>query len=489
MSHVLARGSSSEETSSESRPGEARPGVAFALLGAVQIVLILTITLITVALPAIQGELRLSRADLALLSAAYGLSFSGLLLLGGCLADLLGRRRVFTLGVAVFGLASAVAAFAPGFEMLLAARFAQGVGAALAAPAAMALLGAAYPEPERRERALAVWGTLAPIGAIGGTLLGGVIVAWVSWRWAFVIPVVVATVAVFAAPRLLPSGPPPVRTRLDVPGALLATVGISALSYGLVATGDYPSSSATVLVPLLSGAALLIAFVGVESRTREPLMPLSYFASPLRSTAWLAVLLGAAGTTTLTFFLALYFQQVRDLSPLATSAAFLPYGLALLATGLLSGRLVGRFGARAITASGLLLAAVGLGLLGRMSVDSPYVGAMLAGLLVFPIGVGLTFSGATVAGVEGVPEEQAGLAGGVVNTALESGPTIGLALLVSVASAYTARLGSAGLNQPEATTGGYAFALGIAALAFAFLAAGFAFVASSRRRETPKQAR
>lgn len=437
------------------------------LLGAVQVVLIATITLITLGLPAIQRDFGLSGGDLALISAAYGLPFSGLLLLGSRLSDLLGQRRAFMLGVSVFGLASSVAAFAPGLLVLLGARFAQGIGAALAAPAALALLAAVFPDPADRARALAGWGTLASIGAIGGLLLGGVVVSFVSWRWTFVIPVAVAGIVALAAPRLLPAGPAPEPQRLDVPGALLATTGVCALSYGLLAAAAHSISSAIVLAPLLGGVALLGTFVEVERRTSEPLVPLSLLASPRRGAALLALMLAAAGTAAMTFFFALYFQQIRGFSPLETSAAFAPYAAALLATGLLAARLVGRIGARATTAAGLLAGAGGLALLSRTGLDSPIVGVVLAGQLAFAVGAGLTFSGATVAGLEGVPNSQAGVAGGVLNTALETGPTVGLAVLVALAASHSNGLVQAGTAAAAATVGGYGFALTVAAGAFA----------------------
>ena len=453
-------------------PGPA--GRAYALLAAVQMTLIMAIGIISLPLPAIQRDLGLSHGDLALLTAGYGLAFSGLLLLGGRLADLFGRRRMFTLGVAVFGLASVAAALAPGFGVLLASRFVEGAGAALAAPAAMALLGVVFPDPGRRTRAVAMWGGLSSAGATLGVLLGGAVAAWASWRWAFAPPAAVATIAAFAAPRLLPPGPPPARTRLDVPGAVLATAGLSALSYGLVASLEHAWSAAAVLVPLIGGAVLLAAFAAVESRVRAPLVPPDFLRSPRRVTALLAVLLATTAATTTVFFLSLYFQQVRGWSPLVTSAAFLPY-LLTVATGLVAGRFVARAGPRTITVAGLATAAAGLALVSQVGTHTPYAGVLLAGLLVLPVGIGLVFSGATVAAVDGVPDSRAGLASGVVNTAMEAGPTIGLALLVSLAGAHTARLAVAGTGPAAAATGGYAFALGIAAVTFA-LAAGLAAV-------------
>jgi MFS family permease len=426
-------------------PAPARPTApAFALLGVVQIMLISGITVVSVALPAIQDELRLSGGDLALVSTAYGLAFSGLLLLGGRLADLYGRRRVLMLGLGLFGLSSAAAALAPGLALLLIARFAQGIGAALTAPSAMALLGVLFPDPHRRARATAVWGGLAGIGATGGMLLSGVFAEWASWRWAFGVPVIATALALVAAPRLLPADRPVRRARIDILGAALVTAGLSTLSYGLVESS---------YGPLIGGAVLLLAFMIVESRAAAPLVPPAFFAAPRRAVALASIVLGSAGMATSFFFLSLHLQQVRGLSPLLTSAAFLPYGAVLIGTGSVAGRLLARFGIRIVLTTGLITAAAGLVLVGRFD------GALIAGLLVLPFGIALTFAGATVAAVTDVPDEQAGLAGGVVNTAMEIGPTLGLAVLVSLAAA-----------QAGDATHGYGFALGIAAVAFILMA-------------------
>jgi MFS family permease len=393
---------------------------------------------VSVALPAIQHDLGLSAGQLALVSSGYGLSFSGLLLLGGRLANLYGPRRMFTLGVSMFGVFSASSALAPGFGLLLAARFAQGIGAALAAPAAMALLANVFPDRAERYRAVAIWGGLSGIGATTGTVLSGVFAQYASWRWAFAVPVIATLPAMAAAHRLLPPDGPTGRDRLDFPGAVLATAGISALTYGLI--------ERLPALPVL-GVLLLVAFVVVESRTAAPLVPLSFFASRPRAVALAAIVLASAGMAGSFFFLSLYLQQDRGLSPLLTSAVFLPYGVVLLGTGAVAGRLLGRFGIRTVLSAGLMVAAAGSALVARFD------GALFAGLLILPLGIGLTFAGATVAVVADVPDDQTGLAGGVVNTALEVGPTVGLA---------------AGVSLAAGRTGGYGFALGIAAGAFLF---------------------
>ncbi|WP_171164487.1 MFS transporter [Streptomyces sp. I05A-00742] len=460
-------------------PRATAPG--FALLGAVQVVLILAITMLSPALPAIQRDLDLSGAGLTLVSAAYGLSFSGLLLLGGRLADLYGRRRLLVVGVAVFGAASAASGFAPDFGTLLTTRFAQGAGAALAAPSAMTLVRSLHPDGARRARALAIWGGLGGFGATAGMLLSGAVTTWASWRWTFLAPAAVSLIVVLAAPRLLPTGPAPVRVRLDVPGAVLVTAGLSVLSYGLVEAGERPWSAPSVWAPVAGGVLLLVAFAVTELRVTEPLMPLGFLVPRRRAAALGAILIGSAGMSTVFFFLSLYFQEVRDASPLLTSAAFLPFGAVQFAAGLLTARAVRRLGARTVTAGGLLLCAAGLLLLGLLDAHSAYAGTTLAGLVLFAAGVACVFSGATVAALDDVDDDRAGLAGGVVNTAMEVGPTVGLAVMVSLASSRTSGLRDGGTGAAEAVSGGFAFALTAAAAAFAV---GAALVAYALRRGT-----
>lgn len=461
------------------------PRVAFRLLAGVQVTLILAITVIGIALPVIQRDLGLRPGQLALISAGYGLAFAGLLLLGGRLADLFRPRRVLVTGLTVFGVASAAAGLAPDFGTLLAARLAQGVGAALAAPAAMALLRSVFPDRDRHARAVAVWGWLAPLGATSGLLLSGLAVAWVSWRWAFVPPAVVGLGAALAAPRLVPAGREPERRPLDVPGAALATAGAVAVSYGLVTAGDRGWAATPAVVGLAVGAAAVAGFVAVESRTRAPLVPLAFVRTRPRPTALTAALLAAAGHSSVAFLLALYFQQVRGMSAPATSAAFLPFAAGLVVAGTAAPRLVARLGPRPVAALGLAVGAVGLLLLASgLGVDTPYAGGVLAGLLVFSVGSTLVFSGATVAAVEATPDAERGLASGLVNMAVELGASVGLAVLVSLARTRTTQRLDAGDTAAAATAGGYAFALAAVAVAFA-LAAGL--VARGSRRETVTQ--
>jgi MFS family permease len=408
----------------------------FVLLGSVQTTLIFTLASIAVPLPAIGREFGLQRADLILLSAAYGLTFAGLLLFGGRLADRYGGRRALTAGLVLFATALAVAPLAPGIGTLLAARFAQGAGAALIAPAAMAVLRAALPSSAAYGRAMATWGGLSVLGATAGNLLSGVISALSSWRCTFAVPLVVALAALALTPRLLPDTTPSRGRTLDLPGALLATTGITLASYGLVVTDTRPWSSAGVLVPLLAGAALLVGFRYAERRARDPLLPPRFLLDRRRVLALAAIALSACATSMTFVVLSLHLQQVRDWSPLQASAAFVPFAVALIVSGRAAGHLIGRHGVRTVTAAGLAVGAAGLALLALTGTDAhiPYGYGLLPGLVLLPAGTAAAFAGAAVLTTEGVPQHQTGLAGGVLNTAMESGPTVLFAILLTLGS-------------------------------------------------------
>ncbi|HEX5597018.1 MAG TPA: MFS transporter [Micromonosporaceae bacterium] len=437
-----------------------RHRASFLLLGAVQVILIAAITLITVALPAIQRDLQLDQAGLVFATAAYSLSFGGLLLLGGRLADLFGHRRVFIIGVALFALASATAGLSATLWALVAARFLQGTGAALAAPAAIALLGSVFPDATRRTRALATWGVLASLGASLGNILSGVILNWVSWRWLFLGPALLAAAVAAVAPRALPAGPVPVRVRIDLLGALLATAGLSTLIYGL---------SELELAWILTGAALLGGFAIAQARSPKPLVPLAFLASRERAAALLAICLMAAAMTAAYFILALYLQQIRDYTPLQTSAVFIPPALAILLAAPMAARVLRWVEPPVVTAGGLAIAALGLLLLTGLRDTTAYLGPILAGTLLFPLGAGIAFSCATVTAVSNTRPDQAGLAGAVMNTAMEIGPPLGLATLIPLATYSAATLHN---SQPAAAIAqGYGTAFGAAAIALVLSAA------------------
>jgi MFS family permease len=441
----------------------------FALLGTVQVTLIFTITLIGIPLPAIGAELGLDGSELVVTSAAYGLAFSGLLLFGGRLADRYGGRPVFVSGLVIFAAASAIAPAAVGFGTLATSRFCAGIGAALVAPAAMVLLRALFPEPAEYSRAMATWGGLSVLGGIAGIVLSGAVAAVVSWRWMFTVPVLVAGLALLLARRLPSTGRPCRRVGLDTAGAVLATCGLTLLSVGLVMSGNHAWSSVLVGAPIGCGLALLVAFGAVQARGRDPLLPPAFLTDRRRAAALVIIGLSAAATAAVCLFLALYLQQVRGWSPAATSMAFVPYALALIATGRVAGRLVERLGAASTVVAGLAVTACGLFLLARLDPHAPYVTGLLPGLLALPVGIALTLAAATVLAVADVPAPRMGLAAGTMNTALELGPTVGLALLSALASART-RHAAATSGRPGATTDGYAWAFGASGLAVALVA-------------------
>ncbi|MEV4992496.1 MFS transporter [Streptomyces niveus] len=448
-------------TSSVSAP--VRPAAAFALLGTVQATLIFTLAALVVPLPDIGREFALDRSQLILLSAAYGLTFAGLLLLGGRLADRYGGRRALTAGLLVFAAASAAAPLAPGYEALLVGRFAQGVGAALVAPAAMNVLRTVFASPASYGRAMATWGGLSVLGATAGNLGSGVISALLSWRWSFAVPLLVAGAALVLAPRLLPATPPGAGRSLDLPGAVLATGGITLASYGLVVTDAHPWDSPAVLLPLAGGVALGAAFLLAERRARDPLLPPRFVLDRRRATGLASIALTAAGTSLTFVLLSLHLQQDLGYSELETSAAFVPFAVALLVSGRAAGPLIARYGAPLVTAAGLTTGGAGLALLavtGPGAAAVPYAYGLLPGLVLLPAGAAASFAGAAVLATAGVPERRTGLAGGVLNTAMELGPTVLFAVLLSL--------------------GGDAVSLAVTAGAFVALACATAATAAAR---------
>jgi MFS family permease len=430
-------------------PGRPRTGPGFALLGTVQATLIFTLMAISVPLPDIGREFGLDHAQLVLLNAAYGLSFAALLLLGGRLTDRLGGRRVLTAGLVLLGLTAAAAPLAPGYAALLPLRFLQGAGAALVAPAGMAVLRNLLPGPQAYGRAMATWGGLSVLGATTGNLASGAVASWLSWRWMFAVPVLVAVTALVLAPRLLPADPARhERPSLDLPGALLATAGTVLVSYGLVRT-----ETGGWAAPFAVGALLLTGFVLRERRAAQPLLPLGFLRGGRRLLGLAATLLAAGGTATVFLLLTLHLQQDLHWTPLATSGAFLPYAAALLVGGRVAGPLAGRFGPRRVAVAGLATGAAGLAALAHLGPHTGYLPGLLPGLVLLPFGAALAFAGAAVLATDGVAPEQTGLAGGVLNTAMELGPTVLLTALLTVGTGGAALAAAAVLFALTALAG------------------------------------
>ncbi|NIC06598.1 MFS transporter [Billgrantia bachuensis] len=441
----------------------------FRVLAAVQATLIFTIALIMVPLPRLGLEFLLGPAELLLLQVAYGLSFSGLLLFGGRLSDRFGGQRIFYFGLTVFGSASLGAALAPSFEFLVSVRFAQGVGAAFAAPAAMSLLRGLFPEPAAYGKAMAVWGGVSVLGALLGFIASGIVTTWLSWRWMFSVPVLVAVAAFVLTRGRLPKERRKIEyLGLDPLGAILATLGVALTSYGLIASGNYAWASVRVFGPLMVGIALLVGFLMVERRVRHPLLPSGFIREPCRIAGLVGMLLAAAGSVLIEFVLTLYLQQVRDWSTLQVALAFLPFAITLVAANHIAVSLVERCGAAGVSCGGFVIAGIGLAVLTAIAHDTAYVSVLLPGQVLLAAGISMVFSGSAVLSTINVPQEQAGLAGGVMNTAMELGPTVGLAVLMSVAATQTD------------TIAGYSWAFGAAALAYGLIA--FLTLGLSRRK-------
>lgn len=435
--------------------------LAFTILATVQATLIFTIALIMVPLPKIADEFAVGPAALLLLQVSYGLPFSGLLLFGGRLADRYRGRRVFMVGLGMFGAASVMAALAPSFGMLVGMRALEGVGGALTAPAAIAVLRKLFPEPAKFGTAMATWGGVSVLGAVLGFVVSGVLTNWVSWRWMFAVPVLVALLGLAVARGLLPNCRDDVvakRPGMDPLGALFATPGIALASFGLIASGEHAWTSIAVYGPLAAGLMLLAAFLLVERQARDPLLPLGFLLDSCRLAGLLGMFLAAAGSVLIEFVLLLFFQQLRGWTPLFTALAFLPFAIALIVANYAAPSRVARYGAINTLIAGFVVAAIGLGWLAGISHDISYNLGLVPGMVLLAIGISLVFSGAAVLSMTNVPRHQAGLAGGVMNTGMELGPTVGLTALMSVAAFRT--------DVVE----GYAWAFGTAAATFALAA-------------------
>jgi EmrB/QacA subfamily drug resistance transporter len=445
--------------------------IILALACLAQFMVVLDVSVVNVALPAIRGALHFSEQDLQWVVNAYTVTFAGFLLLGGRAADLLGRRRVFASGLVLFALASLAGGIATSQTLLIAARAAQGLGGAIVAPASLSILTTTFEEGAARNRAVGIWGAMGGAGGAAGVLLGGVLTDLLSWRWILFINIPIGLLAATFALRYIPETREAVRRRsFDLAGAITATVGLSVLVLGIVRTDVTGWGSASTLGLLISGAALLALFVTIEGRiARSPLMPLRIYASRTLSAANIVVLMIGAAVFAMWFFLSLYLQQVLGYSPLRAGLAFLPMTLCIVACSTLASRVVTRVGPKPMLVAGMTLQAVGLALLTQISPDGGYLSDVLVPSLLIAVGIGFSFVPVTLAGVAGVASEEAGLASGLVNTSRFVGGALGLAILAALATARTAGDVHAGLAAHAALTGGFELAFGIAA---AFSAVG-----------------
>jgi len=461
-------------------PGS-RKGLALALLALTQFVIVLDASIVNVALPSIGRALDFNQDDLSWVVNAYTLTFGGFLLLGGRLADLLGRRRVFIAGLILFSLASLAGGLAQSDVWLIAARAVQGLGAAIISPAALSLVTTMFAEGAERNRALGVWGAVAGSGGAAGVLLGGILTQYAGWEWVLFVNVPIGLAAAFVSPRLLPESRDEGPRVFDVAGATTVTAGLALFVYALVDANNAGWGSTQTIGLIAISVALLGAFIVIERRTSNPLMPFSIFRlRTLRGADVVGLLIGMS-LFGVFFFLSLYMQQVLGYDALKTGFAYLPLALNIIVSAGVASQLVTRIGFKPTLIAGMLLVGGGLIWFAQVSPTGGYVSDVLFPSIILAWGLGLAFVPVTVAAVTGTRPDEAGLASGLINTAQQVGGALGLAILAAVANGRTSDVIASGVRNPAvALTEGFQDAFLVGA-GFALLGAVLAAVMISSR--------
>ena len=451
-----------------------------ALLLLVQFLDFLDVSIVNVALPSIGRELRFSQQSLQWVISGYVLTYGGFLLLGGRLADLLGRRRILLSGLALFGLASLVGGLSHAEGLLIAARLAQGIGAALMSPAALSTLTTTFTNARDRNIALGAWAAIPGFAGAFGVILSGVLTEGPGWRWIFYINVPLVALAGVGAVALVASERPRRNSTFDLAGAALVTTGMLLAIYTLVRAPDVGWGSARTIGELAAAAALLAAFVLNEQRTRHPLVPFSIFRIKGLAAANLTQVISFSGLYSTFFFLSLYMQNVLHYSPLQTGAAYLPVtGGFMLSVGIVA-QLLPRIGTKPVIVGGALIAAGGIYFLSHAPEHGAFAANLLPGVVLLALGLGGVFGGVTTAATEGVPGDKAGVASGLLNASMQFGGALGLAVLSAIATARTRGLLDTGATLPHALTEGFqrAFLIGTG---FVLVAAAIALLATNIR--------
>jgi EmrB/QacA subfamily drug resistance transporter len=453
--------------------GPARRWWILGVVGLAQLMVVLDATIVNIALPSAQRALGFSDADRQWVVTAYALAFGGLLLLGGRLSDLVGRRRMLIIGLVGFAAASALGGAATSFTVLVIGRGAQGAFGALLAPAALSTLTVTFTDPAERGRAFGVYGAIAGAGGAVGLLLGGVLTEYLSWRWCLYVNVILAAIAVAGAVRLLPAGRRDPGVRIDWPGTVLSVAGLVAVVYGLSEAAIKSWSAPETIALLVAGVVLLAAFVLVERRVAHPLLPLRIILNRFRGGAYLAIGLSAIGVFGVFLFLTYYLQLTLAYSPVKSGLAFLPMIAAIVAASTISsGALMPRTGPRPLIPLGMLIAAGGLVILAvGLGLRTSYLDWILPALLLVGAGLGVVFGCALNTATYGTGAADAGVAAALVNTNQQVGGSIGTALLNTLAtSALTSYLvthGRSPLTLASAAVHSYVVAFWVSAGIFA----------------------
>jgi EmrB/QacA subfamily drug resistance transporter len=448
-----------------------RRWIALAVLAMADFVVILDASIVNVALPSIGRALGLSQGGLSWVVNVYVLTFGGFLLLGGRLADLLGRRRMFMMSLVVFSAASLAGGLAPSGAALVAARAVQGLAAAMLAPTALSLVTATFAEGPERNRVMGIWGSVAGSGAVVGVLLGSVLTTSLGWRSTLFVNVPIGVACAAAAPRLIAESRAPRESQgFDLAGAVTVTAALGALVYGLVAAGSAGWRSPRTVGSLVLALVLLGAFVAIERRSRGPLVPSSIFRLPMLRAANVIMLLTGAAVLSLFFILSLYEQQVLRCSALQTGLSQLPIAVTIIASAGLASRLISWAGLRSALVAGLILFGAGLAWLAQAGDTSSFTAGILGPSLLVGAGLGPAFVALTIGSVTGTAPREAGLASGLINSSQQVGGAFGLAIAATIATAQTTRALASGASDAAALTAGFRLAF-LAAAALATVAA------------------
>jgi EmrB/QacA subfamily drug resistance transporter len=440
-----------------SEAADPRRWIALVLLCATQFMLIIDVSIVNVALPTIERDLHFTDSSLQWVASAYALTFGGFLLLGGRCADLLGRRRLFMAGLTVFTIASLACGFANTNNLLIAARAVQGLGGAMIAPAALSILSTTFAEGQERNKALAVWGAVSGAGGAVGVLLGGVLTEYVGWEWVFFVNAPIGLAAILLAPRLLRESRVEDAIRsFDVLGAITVTASLSLLVYTVVKTDEYHWFSGRTLGFFAVSAILMAAFLLIEERAAHPLLPLSIFRLPTIVGANVVGFMLGASIFAMFFLLALYMQGPAGLgySAIRSGIGYLLVACTIIVSAGASQALVGRLGVRRVLITGMVLLTLGLLFFTRVSPHGTYLGDLAPGFILAGVGLGFAFIPVTIAALQGISDDQAGLASGLINTSQQIGGAVGVALLATVFTSRTADQLAAGVAQDTAYTDG-----------------------------------
>jgi EmrB/QacA subfamily drug resistance transporter len=433
-----------------------RRWTALILLCVAQFVVVLDASIVNVALPSIGKGLDFSEQNLPWVVNAYVITFGGFLLLGGRAADLLGRRRVFIVGLVVVAVASLAAGFATTQGQLIAARAAQGLGAAIISPAALSIVTTLFRDGAERNKALGAWGAVAGSAGAAGVLLGGILTEGLGWQWVLWVNVPVALIALSLTPGLIPESRSESATRhFDAAGAVTITAGLSVLAYSLLDASSAGWGSAKIVTLLVLSVVLIAAFVVIERRSHAPLVPFRIFRSRTLTGANVVGLLLGASLFSMFYFVSLYMQQVLGYSAIHAGLSYLPLALTIIVAAALGGQLVTRFGFKPVLAAGMLSIAVGLFWFSGVSVGGGFLTDILGPSLLAALGLGFGFVTSTIAAVAGVREHEQGLASGLINTSQQFGGALGLAVLSTIATSRTDNVLSSGASLHAGLTEGF----------------------------------